>query len=134
VGVDDGGEPATEGVGAELGGGEAEKHEDFEELEVCAVEQAGGEAERGEGGEESGVEAAADAHVEHRAEEKDADAPGEDGGGDGGDLSFGDMLRGEELRQWNGDESGVEAEGEIGHTHEPDGCGAAAKVQTNLLW
>jgi hypothetical protein len=43
------------------------------------------------------------------------------------------MLRGEELRQGECDEASVEAEGEIGHAHQPDGGGEAAKVQTNLL-
>ena len=131
--MDDGGEPSAESVGAELRGGEAEKHEDLEELEVGAAEQAGGEAESGEGGEESGVPAAAESDVEHGAEEKDTDATGEDGGGEGGDLRFGNVLRGEELRQRDRDEAGVEAEGEVGQAHEPDGCGAAAKVQTSLL-
>ena len=102
-------------------------------VEVGAVEQGEGEAEAGDGGEEGGVEAAAEADVQHGAEEEDPDAAGEDGGGDGGDAGFRYVLRGEQLRQGECDEARVEAEGEIRHAHEPDGCSEAAKVQTNLL-
>ncbi len=131
--MDDGGEPAAEGVGAELRGGEAEEHEDFEEFEVRAVEQTEGEAERGDGSEGGGVPAAAEAYVEHGAQEKDPDAAGEDGGGEGCDAGFGDMLRGEELRQRDGDEAGEESEGEIGHAHQPDGGRSGATHQAGLL-
>jgi hypothetical protein len=131
--MDDGGQPAAERVGAELRGREAEEHEDFEDVEMVAVEKREGDAEAGDGGEEGGVGAAAEADVQHGAEQEDPDATGEDSGRDGGDAGFGYVLRGEQLGKGEGDEARVEAEGEVGHAHQPEGGGEAAKVQTGLL-
>jgi hypothetical protein len=93
--MDDGGEPAAERVGAELRGREADEHEELEQREVGAVEQGDGEASPCERSEEGCVEAAAEADVQHGAEEEDPDAAGENGRGDGGDSRFRYVLRGE---------------------------------------
>jgi hypothetical protein len=131
--MDDGGEPAAERVGAELGGGEAQEHQDFKEIEMGAVEKREGEADSCNGREDGCVAAAAEADVQHGTEQEDPDASGEDGGGDGGDARFRYVLRGKELGKRERDETGVEAEGKIGHAHQPDGGSEAAKVQTKLL-
>ena len=62
---------------------------------MVAVEKREGEAEAGERGEEGGVGSAAEADVQHGAEQEDPDAAGEHGGGDGGDSRFRYVLRGE---------------------------------------
>lgn len=105
--MDDGGEPATERVGTELRGREADEHEDFEKREVGTVEQGDGEADSCERREEGCVEAAAEADIQHGAEEEDPDAAGEHGSGDGGDSRFRYVLHGEKLRQRECDEARV---------------------------
>ena len=108
--MDDGGEPAAERVGAQLGRGETGEHEDFEESEVRAVEQGDAEADSSKGCEEGRVEAAAEADVEHGAKKEDTNATREDCGGDSGDSRFGNMLGGEQLGKGERDEARVEAE------------------------